>query len=171
MAGIDANATLQLGNRCVTDVSLKRILRRLETLTVRTNSAGLSTTPSDIGRKRITLASASGRSVLLIVRDQLNAWWGSNSTIWTDRLTVRNWPTPVRRRAAQVVIHEDDQPFKQRRPQIDAAWASSENPQMAGFPDSRRALQDQVGDVFGKKCGRHICWHIFDELRWNERER
>ena len=38
---------------------------------------------------------------------------------------------------------------------------------MPDFPDSGRALQDQVGDVFGQKCARHICWYSFDELRWN----
>jgi hypothetical protein len=45
--------------------------------------------------------------------------------------------------------------------------ASSENPQMPDFPDSGRALQDQVDDVFGQECARQISRYVFYELRWD----
>src|SRR5260370_31591118 len=63
--------------------------------------------------------------------------------------------------------HEDGQPFKQRRPWIDAGWASSQNPEMPDLPDLGRAVQDQLGDVFGQECPRHISRYVFYELRWD----
>jgi hypothetical protein len=59
------------------------------------------------------------------------------------------------------------QPFRQRRPWIDAGWASSENPEMPDLPDLGRALQDQLGDVFGQECARLIGRYVFYELRLN----
>src|SRR6266404_1707394 len=45
--------------------------------------------------------------------------------------------------------------------------SSLENPEMSDLPDSGRALQNYVGDVFSQQCARHISRYIFHELRWN----
>lgn len=39
------------------------------------------------------------------------------------------------------------------------------NPHVPDLADSRRALQDQIGDVFGHQCAGHVVRDICDELR------
>ena len=45
--------------------------------------------------------------------------------------------------------------------------SSSENPEIPDFPDLRRALQDQVGNVFRQEHARNISRYILNELRWD----
>jgi hypothetical protein len=81
-------------------------------------------------------------------------------------MKCRSWPSAARGR--HMPTHEGGRLFKQRRPWIDAGWASSENPEIPDFPDTRRALQDQVCNVmYSGRSARHIRWYIFDELRWD----
>ena len=39
------------------------------------------------------------------------------------------------------------------------------NSQMANLADARRAFQDEIGDVLGKKGARNVRGHVFDHLR------
>src|ERR1700688_4437987 len=41
------------------------------------------------------------------------------------------------------------------------------NSQMANLADARRAFQDEIGDVLGKKGARNVRGHAFDHLRRN----
>ena len=41
------------------------------------------------------------------------------------------------------------------------------NSQMPNLADARRAFQDEIGDVLGKKGARNVRGHVFDHLRRN----
>ena len=41
------------------------------------------------------------------------------------------------------------------------------NSQMPNLADTRRAFQDEIGDVLGKKGARNVRGHAFDQLRWD----